>query len=275
MIYRGKNSEYLQLETINSTNSQILKDKIESSLIIIWITSDNTVLKIDDEEHTFSKNQIVSLTEFHQTEVVSISTANFIKFNRAFYCILHNDSEVGCKGLLFFGANQIPILNLPTNELEKFEILWKMFCIEMESQDDLQIEMLQMMLKRFLILCTRIHKEQNQLENTDLKSVDLLREFNLLVETHFKTIHTVSKYAELLNKSPKTISNIFSKTYDKTPLQYIQDRIMLEAKRLLTYTDKPIKEIGYELGFEDIQGFSRFFKNKQGISPSDFKEKTV
>jgi len=47
---------------------------------------------------------------------------------------------------------------------------------------------------------------------------------------------------------------------------------MLEAKRLLIYTTKQIKEIAYEVGFEDIQTFSRFFKRNEGISPSEYKE---
>jgi len=75
----------------------------------------------------------------------------------------------------------------------------------------------------------------------------------------------------LLNKSPKTLSNVFSKIGQKTPLQYINDRKMLEARRLLKYTDKSVKEITYELGYEDVQTFSRFFKKQEGISPTYFR----
>jgi AraC-like DNA-binding protein len=83
----------------------------------------------------------------------------------------------------------------------------------------------------------------------------------------------VAEYANLLNKSPKTISNVFAILGTKSPLQYIQDRKMLEARRLLNYSSRQIKEIAYEIGFEDIQAFSRFFKKQEGISPSKFKEK--
>jgi hypothetical protein len=89
-----------------------------------------------------------------------------IHFNRAFYCIADHDSEVGCKDF-FFGASQFPKITIPNEELEKFEILWKMFAIEMESKDDLQNDMLLMMLKRLLILCTRIYKEQTELTTFD------------------------------------------------------------------------------------------------------------
>jgi AraC-like DNA-binding protein len=76
----------------------------------------------------------------------------------------------------------------------------------------------------------------------------------------------------MLNKSPKTLSNLFKKYNEKSPLQVIQNRTILEARRLLRYSDKSIKEIAYEIGYEDIQSFSRFFKKVEGISPSDFKK---
>ena len=149
-----------------------------------------------------------------------------------------------------------------------------MFSIEMKFKDNLQIGMLQMMLKRYLILCTRLYKEQFHLPE-EIQSTDLIREFNFLVEKHFKSKHTVVEYADLLNKSPKTVSNTFSKINSKSPLQYIQDRRMIEARRLLMYSDSHIKEIAVEIGFEDVQTFSRFFKKQEGISPSEYRNPVV
>ncbi|MEL6669590.1 MAG: helix-turn-helix domain-containing protein, partial [Bacteroidota bacterium] len=68
------------------------------------------------------------------------------------------------------------------------------------------------------------------------------------------------------------LSNLFGKYSDKTPLQVIRERIALEAKRLLRYSDKPISEIGYELGFMEGAHFSRFFKKMSGQSASQFRD---
>jgi len=141
----------------------------------------------------------------------------------------------------------------------------------MESKDSLQRDMLQMMLKRYLILCTRIYKKQINYP-MDIPNSNIIREFNYLVELHFRTKHTLTEYADLLFKSPKTISNIFSKVGSQTPLQYIKDRITLEARRLLRHTDMQIQEIAYDVGYKDVQTFSRFFKQQEGVSPSKFKE---
>jgi AraC-like DNA-binding protein len=274
MEFTGNTKEYLQLQTLDSQNCNVFDETIEGSLTALWFQSGTNVLIIDGKEYVFTKNQILFLTEFHKVKIKNIGRIRFLRFNRSFYCVLNYDEEVGCKGILFYGASELPIIQIPNEEMEKFESLWKMFSIEMQSNDNLQTDMLLMMLKRYLILCTRLYKSQANYPKERTNS-DIIREFNYLVEQHFKTKHSVTEYAELLNKSPKTISNIFSTIGSKPPSQYIQDRKLLEARRLLNYTDMQVQEIAYEIGYEDIHAFSRFFKNQEGISPSKFKELAV
>ena len=126
----------------------------------------------------------------------------------------------------------------------------------MEARDNLQLEMLQMMLTWMLILCTRIYKSQTNYQTIDSPKIDLIRSFNFLAEKHFREKHTVSEYADLLHKSPKTLSNIFKKMGGKTPLELIKDRRMLEARSLLSYTQESIADIGYNIGFVDIDRFN-------------------
>ena len=273
MIYRGLTNEYLQLENIHSNNCFVQKNATESSLTFLWFEDQGNKINIDSIDYQFNKNQIVCLTEFHKVDISDVCKAKMIRFNRSFYCVVDHDSEVGCKGILFFGASQLPILNIPDMEIEKFQAIWKMFEIELQSKEEHQLEMLQLLLKRFVIMCTRIFKSQEKYTTIADNQIDLVREYNFLVEENFRTKHTVAQYAAMLNKSPKTLSNLFSKISSKTPLQFIQDRRMLEAKRLLHHSDKSVKEIAYEIGFEDLQTFGRFFKNAEGISPTDFKEK--
>jgi AraC-like DNA-binding protein len=271
MKFSGHTEEYIELATLETPTCTIFKEPYENSLTVLWFETNDNEFIIDGVNHRFSINQIVFLTEFHKTIVKKKGRTKFLRFNRPFYCVIDNDDEVSCKGLLFFGATQLPVIQIPDKEVTHFETLWKMFSIEMQLNDNLQISMLQMMLKRYLILCTRLYKLQKQ-PNIKNKESDIVREFNFLVEKHFKTKHTVADYANLLNKSPKTISNIFSKIGSKTPIQYIQERKLLEAKRLLHYSTLQVKEIAYEIGFNGLQTFSRFFKTQEGISPSEYKE---
>ncbi len=271
MKFIGNTNEYLQFKTLEQCDCSVFTEIMEGSLTILWFQGDANELVIDGKVYIFNKNEIVFLTEFHQVAVNHLESTRFLRFNRSFYCVIDHDKEVGCKGILFFGASQLPIIRIPEEDLLQFETLWTMFGIEMQSKDNLQMDMLQMMLKRYLILCTRLFKAQDQYPE-EKNETDLIRDFNFLVEQHFKTKHSVAEYAELLHKSPKTLSNIFSKIGSKTPLQYIHERKMLEARRRLRYSNMQIQEIAYEIGYDDLQAFSRFFKKQEGVSPSVFKE---
>lgn len=271
MKYIGRTNEYFEVVNFDSFTMKELDNPVDELLTFVWFEADGNQLTIDSKEYIFNKNQIVCFTQFHKVEKSTITKARMMRFNSPFYCILEQDSEVGCKGLLFYGSTHLPILNPTEADLEILTAVWKMLILEMQSKDELQLEMLQMMLKRLLILSTRIYKSQENFEKIELGQSDMIREFNFLVEQHFKEKHTVTEYASLLNKSPKTLSNIFKKIHDKSPLQMIQSRIMLEVRRLLRYTDKPVSEIGYEVGFNDVQSFSRFFKKNEGVSPSEFR----
>lgn len=271
MIYQGKNNEFLGLQTVKQGDIILFDTAMNAPLILVWTRDEKTIIDFEGQYYTLPKNTIICLTHFFEVNFLSLESAFVIKFNREFYCVIDHDAEVGCKGILFFGANQLPNFQIPDNELEKFETVWKMFQLEFETKDEMQLEMLQTMLKRFLILCTRIYKSQNQLTAFQLEENNIIREFNYLVEQHFKTKHSVQDYADMLNKSSKTLSNLFGKISDKSPIQIIHERIAIEARRYLTYTDKSVKEIAYDLGFEDIQTFSRFFKKMEKQSPVDFK----
>ncbi len=269
--YKGQTDEYFHLIDINTFNHNLITDKKEGLLSILWFDTDDNHLTIDAKEYVFNKNQIICFTGFHNIEITKLGPARYLRFNRPFYCILDHDSEVGCKGILFYGSSNLPVLSPKPEDIDILQTVWKMIGIEQQSSDNLQLEMLQMMLKRLLILCTRIYKTQENYDAVDKTQSDIVRDFNFLVEQNFKTKHAVSEYAAMLNKSPKTLSNLFGKISAKSPLQYIQDRIFLEAKRILRYTDKPISEIGDDLGFHDIQSFSRFFKKHAGSSPTEFR----
>ena len=129
----------------------------------------------------------------------------------------------------------------------------------------MQGELLRTMLKRLIIKITRIARKQTEhyQQFTDDK-MDIIRKFNLLVEGYFKEQHDVQFYAKLLNKSPKTLSNIFTMCRYPGPSKVIHKRIVLEAMRYRKYTTKSAKEIAYALGFATPAHFSRFFTTNTG-----------
>ena len=179
---------------------------------------------------------------------------------------------MSCQGILFYGSSHSPIISLNAPEVVSFESMFHIFKEEFRNKDQIQGEMLRVLLKRLLITSTRLITAQFIEASVSKSQIDLVRRFHVLVESHFREKHQVSAYAELLNKSPKTLSNVFKKTSDDSPLQVINKRIILEAKRLLMSSAKNVDEIGYELGYKEPAHFSKFFKSHTGLPPAKYKE---
>lgn len=264
------------LEKEKNLNVNPFDKDLPKLLTIAWNQNEDQIIQIDGEPYTFPQNTILPLTgnaifKFERPEDITAW-----QFNRDFYCILDHDKEVSCAGFIFYGSNQQLFIKLDEKYQQKLDSLFHIFIDEFDEQDTIQGEMLRMLLKRLVILITRLGKKQySKVEDDKPEELDIVRQFNLEVEGHFKKLHQVQDYAGLLNKSPKTLSNIFSKLDQKTPLQIIRERITIEAKRLILYTDKSFKEIAYELGFDDPTGFSRFFKKQSGLSPSTFRKQVI
>ena len=248
------------------------KPKQAGIYIFIRTTAQKAHIEVDGVPYIISEHSLLALTPIQFLHYTEGKNLVVYQFNREFYCIKDHDQEVSCAGLLFFGNAHIPVIDLGEKEQRKFDTLHEVFVDELETEDTIQAEMLRMLMARFMIMSTRLLKAKEGFSEVsyDVK-VDLLRGFNLLVEEHYKSEHSVSFYADKLYKSPKTLSNTFSK-FNTTPLQIIHERIILEAKRLLIYTDKTAKEIAYEIGFDDASHLSRLFKKQTRQSPSDFKK---
>jgi AraC-like DNA-binding protein len=230
-------------------------------------------VKIDEIEYEMPERSLLPLVSNQNFTFEKPDQLIAWQFNREFYCIVDHDAEVGCVGFLFYGIEHPMFIKLNEEEKEEIRYLEKMFSDEWLSKDNFQGEMLRTLLKHLIIKITRTAKQQSDCYTkfSDEK-LDIIRKFALLLEEGFKKEHGVRFYAGALNKSPKTLSNIFALLGQPAPSKIIQNRIILEAKRYLHYTDKMAKEIAYELGFESPSHFSRFFKMHTGTNISKFRE---
>ncbi len=273
MKFQSNINEVLFISEITPTNKYMFNQDLKTGLSIIWNVGLPARVEVDGQKIKIDNNCVIFLTEYHRLEDLQFDRLNVIQFNKPFYCVEKHDSEVGCRGVLFFGASEVPKIKIEAERLKQLQLIWEVFMMEMEDEsDNLKQEMLQIMLKRFLITCVRIYKQDSLNLPSEANNIGIIREFNYLVEKHFRTLTKVGDYAKLLHKSPKTLANTFNKFIDKTPIKIINERRLLEAKRLLKYSEKSVQEIAYELSFNDIQSFSHFFRTRLGQSPSAFKK---
>jgi AraC family transcriptional activator of pobA len=130
--------------------------------------------------------------------------------------------------------------------------------------------MLQFYRKQFMICAVRVKKENRPIK--EVTETRLFKDCSVLVDQNFKTLHTVTSYSDRLGISPKSVTKHFQKLGGIKPSTFIKNRILLEAKRLLVYIDKSVKEIAFELGFNDPSYFTRLFTKVVLKSPLQFKK---
>ncbi len=238
----------------------------------VYNKGESQFVAIDEIVYTMPANTILPLLSNQNFSFEHPDQLIAWQFNREFYCIVNHDTEVGCAGFLFYGIHHPMFISLSTYEIEAMIRLERLFFEEWQSQDNFQGEMLRSLLKILIIKATRAAKQQcESYQQFSEEKMDIIRKFSILLECHFKKEHEVKFYAAALNKSPKTLSNIFAMLKQPAPSKLIQNRIIMEAKRYLHYTNKYAKEIAFELGFESAAHFSRFFKLYSGSNISSFR----
>ncbi|WP_179273590.1 MULTISPECIES: AraC family transcriptional regulator [unclassified Rhodococcus (in: high G+C Gram-positive bacteria)] len=104
-----------------------------------------------------------------------------------------------------------------------------------------------------------------------LEGAEVFAWFRAEVEAQFRSIRTVSDYAQRLGYSERTL-NRAANSHGTTAKKTIDDRIVLEAKRLLVFTSLSVLDIGVQLGYDDPSNFTSFFRVRTGRTPSGFRQ---
>lgn len=176
---------------------------------------------------------------------------------------------------LFHNYGQSPPLTLSQEQFGTVEhFANQIFCL-FSSQANMKHLSIGAYLKLILIECNNICTINPIESDVDTTGDNLVRTFKTCVNAHYKNEHSTSFYANELSISPDHLNRTIKSKIGKTAKEYIQARIVTEAKRLLYFTNFSTKEIGYELGFDEPANFSAFFKKNTNLSPSQFKKQEV
>ena len=140
------------------------------------------------------------------------------------------------------------------------------------TSDRAQFQILHNMLHIFLLQAEREMRKQGFEELKPSPNLDLLVSFKDLLETLYQKEKSVKHYASELNVSEKQLHKASTTLLEKTPKQIIDERVLLEAKRLLVHSSQSIKEVAYELGFEEPTNFIKYFRKHIDCTPSEFRD---
>ncbi len=244
---------------------------------LIWIRQGHGTLKADFSKYDFSLNTLLAFSPYQpfMLNLAADSEGLALHFHPDFFCIHKHHKDVSCNGVLFNNIYNPPYVHVDSAAERTFEMILTQIATEMQHLELAQYELLVSYLKIFLITASRLKIAQNDhvtLNFANKKEPFILQELKDNIEEHFKTKHSASDYSDLLNISPKSLAKITKTHFNKTLTDLIAERIVIEAKRELYLTNKSVKEIAYDLGYDDEHYFSRFFKKNADASPQLFRE---
>lgn len=230
---------------------------------------------VDYNEFAFDSFEVhfVSPGQVHKVGLTKRPKGSVVTFTRSFL-MKNNIPESFISNInLFQNFGNTPALKL---DQETFQRLSKIID---EMENCLAVDLnygsraAGALLQLFLIYCNNSSAlNTNQLDEENA-GICILRDFKKLVEEKYREWHKVKAYASELHISTKHLSQTVKNLTGKVAKEHIQDRLALEAKRLLLHTSLSVKEVAYEIGFEEPLHFSGFFKKRVGVSPTKFRLK--
>jgi len=241
---------------------------------IYFISNGSGTFHADFGKFKFSGPALLFSTPLQQIYLEPDGRLNFIQmqFHGDFYCIEYHRNEVACNGLLFNSIYIDPIVTLTNEQAVSFSDLLGEIFSEHENPHTSDI-VLRAYLQLFLAKSSSI-KLQSLKESNGFAKDQAMEEFKQLLEENFLNLRKPSDYATLLAMSPNNFTRRCSTYFKKSPSAMIQERIILESKKQLHLTRLSIKEIAYNLKFQDEFYFSRVFKKSVKVSPQAFRKQT-
>lgn len=243
---------------------------------LIIITSGEGLAKVDLSEYSFKENTMFAFYPYQPFMLASEGplTGISIQFHHDFFCIYRHHKEIAANGILFNNVYQQPFILLDQSNKETLMNIIREIVNELKMEALRKDEVLVSYLKIFLVLATRIKLDQQSIKlvNANDKQLLMIQNLRNAIEDNFRTKHSASEYADMLHVTPVVLARAAKNHFNMTLSDLITERIIVEAKRELYLTDKTVKEIAYELGYDDEYYFSRVFKGKTDISPQLYRD---
>ncbi|RYY55653.1 MAG: helix-turn-helix domain-containing protein [Chitinophagaceae bacterium] len=241
--------------------------------VIMWVVSGSGRHRVDMHEYPVRDNSIFCIApgQVHQLRTEGPLHGYVISFTQEFLGMHDNQAELIFRCSVAASPDGGPVIPVtPDMNDELRDVALK---LEKEYQHFflLRSEVLRGYLRIFLVYLSR-GVDLTAATAIPSRHGEMVRHFSELLEKDFKKEHSVSGYASQLVVTPNYLNDVIKKNTGFPASHHIQQRIILEAKRQAIYSGVTMKEIAYDLGFDDVAHFSKFFKNATGKSFTDFKK---
>lgn len=240
---------------------------------IIWIEEGESKQVIDYKEYKITPDSLffISPGQLHHFEEWKPIIGGSIMFTADFFLLNHNNKDKLFE--LSFLDNFYANACIQPDKRSYTEMKHTIDLIFAEhSRLDRSHLICQSLLQILLLQVQRSVDNQNE-QAVSKKYILLYKNFKNLLDTHFLENITASEYAAKLHITQHHLNHVVKQVTGKTATEVIRVRSILEAKRLLTFTDQTISEIASQLHFFDSSYFAKLFKAETGVAPNEFKKR--
>jgi AraC family transcriptional activator of pobA len=174
----------------------------------------------------------------------------------------------------FRGDNKTSVIDLPVNHQNQVKDLFEEIISETGRNDASGLDMIRVLMMQFFILVSRL-SSPDMPKGPAFYNQTLVRNFQKLIGENYTRLKLPKEYAEMLYITPNHLNAVCKDMLGISAGDLIRNRVLLEAKRLLTNQQLNINEIAFALNFNDNSYFTKFFKKAEGVTPEEFRKQLL
>lgn len=263
-----ENEKVLTVSTLSEDIVSSLFEKPNFYGIFFFLQAEAIVV-IDQQKINIEDYHILFYYPYQKLSITGNYEGIFIQFHPNFFCIDIHARDIGCKGLLFNNFFNDFLLNCSKEEFDELFQFHANLKEELSKNDIGKLDMVASQLKIFLINAVRF-KLATLDKELPLKP-NLHFQIEKLIEENYAVQSSPEYYAKELGISLSKFNRLCKKYFRNSFVSIVNLKKVATAKNMLFLTDASVKEIAYDLGFNDPLYFSRVFKRYSGISPKEFR----
>ena len=173
----------------------------------------------------------------------------------------------------FFKVTESNLFEPEQAEAEKLLGYFQMIWAEFRGTNSYKADITHSLVLALLYYCKSLYETYRAQEKDQPRSLIILNQYQQLINKFYLQKKTVEEYARLLSITPNHLNDVIKQSTGKTARSFIVERILLEAKSLLTHTQLDIADISHNLQFDEPTNFSKFFKKYVGLTPLQFRNR--
>ena len=242
---------------------------------MIFVQEGCGTVQIDDMNYDLADDQLFLISK---GQLLSFGADTAFKgFNLSFgdgFWQKSPSSANNCKAVLFNNASNNQLLPLSGNDQIELDFLFKSLCQEFRKPGYVnKPDALAAYLKIIMIKVANVNA--SLAKGFDSYDKQQYRKFLELLSVNYQSSHEVADYARQMGISARKLAELSKRCSGKGAKDLINGQLIAEAKRLLQFSSRQVKEIAYELNFSTPDQFSHFFKKNASLSPQDYRTRFV